>query len=112
MMGKSGKFLGERSTGILARGDRGQLDVRMPEQQAHHLLARVAGRAHNSDFLHRNDGVLEPWSVGMLGTDLARITPSRQYSITPFLLSACCTGSVCVPPAGRISCALSSGNRA
>ena len=50
MMGEFRKDLRQRLPGVLARGDGGQLGVRMRQQQPDQFLAGVTRRAHDGDF--------------------------------------------------------------
>ncbi len=55
MMGEFRENLRERLAGVLARGDGGEFDVRMRQQQAHQFLAGITGGADDADlyfFIH------------------------------------------------------------
>ena len=50
MVAEFGKDLGERLPGVLARGDSGEFDMGMGEEQAHEFLAGITGGADDADF--------------------------------------------------------------
>ncbi len=64
MVAEFGKDLGERLPGVLARGDGGEFDVGMREEQAHKFLAGITGGANNSNF----DGFVHLKSANALTT--------------------------------------------
>src|ERR1041384_1920340 len=97
-MSESGKYLRQSLTSILARGDRGELAVRMTQKQPHKFLTRIPRSADNCDWFSVHNKKTPP--VGQRG--LAKLNP----------LSVCCIGTVCGHPAVRTSCAHAYADRA
>jgi len=60
MMPELRKYLRNGLSGALTRGNRGEFDVRMPEEQPHQFFTGVTGPADDGDFLFH---LRCPWSV-------------------------------------------------
>ena len=66
------KYLCEGLSGALTRGNPGEFDVRMPEEQPHQFFTGVTGPADDGDFLFH---LRCPWSVAeLLTTGNERLT--------------------------------------
>src|SRR5438034_8713068 len=142
MMRELRKDLRDGLSGALTRGNRGEFDVRMMEEQPHQFLPGVTGGADDGDFFFHvgcpRSVVRGPWSVvrgpllvvGGSSIVLAETPASRNRQLTTdqtkkprrrlptglawfqIQFSVCYIGIVCGRPAGRISCARACADRA
>jgi hypothetical protein len=85
MAGEFREDLRERLPGLLTRGDGGEFDVRMMQQQAHEFLAGVTGGADDGCFFH--DLICGSFPViccGQPGLNTENRTPTKEKVVSQF----------------------------